>query len=129
MNQLHQKTLLRESSSSSFAELLVDACTGRRYVDARPPTEPITYVFNPSGANAMLLLPPSQAADSRPLYHISVAMNVFVPTSFITSKPASLINFDCYLPFHQLFVAGAPKRDLSWAISSEIQTQASKAIH
>ncbi|KAI4528300.1 hypothetical protein K523DRAFT_367866 [Schizophyllum commune Tattone D] len=55
------------------------------YVDARRPTEPITYVFTPSGANAMLLLPPSQAADSRPLYHISVAMNVFVPTSFITT--------------------------------------------
>ncbi|KAL1739727.1 hypothetical protein HDZ31DRAFT_68647 [Schizophyllum fasciatum] len=55
------------------------------YVDARRPTEPITYVFTPSGANAMLLLPPADSADTRPLYHISVAMNVFVPTSFITT--------------------------------------------
>ena len=33
----------------------------------------------------MLLLPPSDAADTRPVYHISVDMNVIVPTSIITT--------------------------------------------
>lgn len=55
------------------------------YVDARRPTTPVTYVFSPLGGNAMTLLPPVDSADTRPLYNISVAMNVFVPTSYITT--------------------------------------------
>jgi hypothetical protein len=33
----------------------------------------------------MVLLPPPESPDTRPLYHISVQMNCFMPFSFITS--------------------------------------------
>jgi hypothetical protein len=33
----------------------------------------------------MLLMPPRSAPDSRPLYHISVSINPFIPTSSTTT--------------------------------------------
>lgn len=33
----------------------------------------------------MLLLPPPDVQDTRPLYHISVSMNCFIPSSYITT--------------------------------------------
>jgi len=33
----------------------------------------------------MLLLPPPESQDTRPLYHISVAMNCFIPSSHVTT--------------------------------------------
>lgn len=44
----------------------------------------LRYSFSQLSANAAQLLPPPEAADSRPLYHLSVHMNVFRPQSFIT---------------------------------------------
>ena len=32
----------------------------------------------------MLILPPAEQADSRPLYHITVEMNCLKPASFVT---------------------------------------------
>ncbi|KAA1471962.1 hypothetical protein DENSPDRAFT_148670 [Dentipellis sp. KUC8613] len=51
-----------------------------------PPSssEPVTYTFSPASFNSMLLLPAATAAESRPLYHISVHQNCFNPTSYAT---------------------------------------------
>ena len=46
--------------------------------------EPITYSFSEFDASSMLLLPPPEAPDSRPVYHISVQNNIFRPPSHIT---------------------------------------------
>ncbi|TFY70287.1 hypothetical protein EVG20_g2723 [Dentipellis fragilis] len=71
----------RASSSSTVSTLQPRA---RIPAPAPPSSEPITYTFSPSSFNSMLLLPPATAADSRPLYHISVHQNCFIPTSFAT---------------------------------------------
>ncbi|KAJ8523303.1 hypothetical protein ONZ45_g192 [Pleurotus djamor] len=55
------------------------------YVEARAPTTPVTYTFSPLGGSVMLLIPPAQAQDTRPLYHISNEMNCFNPLSHITT--------------------------------------------
>lgn len=44
----------------------------------------LTYTFSSLSYNSMLLLPPPDAPDTRPQYHISVHMNCFIPTSYIT---------------------------------------------
>ncbi|KAF8216048.1 hypothetical protein K438DRAFT_622918 [Mycena galopus ATCC 62051] len=56
-----------------------------RYRSLRRPAAPITYSFIPLPSNAMLLSPPPDATDvpQRP-YHISVTLNCFTPTSYIT---------------------------------------------
>lgn len=46
---------------------------------------PTTYTFSTLSFNSMLLLPPSDATDTRPLYHVSVAHNCFMPLSYITT--------------------------------------------
>ncbi|KAJ7074362.1 hypothetical protein C8F01DRAFT_1100278 [Mycena amicta] len=55
------------------------------YEIAQVPTEVVTYVFSPEGFNTLLLLPPSTWPDSRPQYHIAVALNVWNPFSYITT--------------------------------------------
>lgn len=37
------------------------------------------------GSNAMVLIPPADAQDTRPQYYITVNMNVFMPLSHITT--------------------------------------------
>ncbi|PPR02229.1 hypothetical protein CVT24_011457 [Panaeolus cyanescens] len=56
-----------------------------QYARARIPTLPVRYTFCQLSFNTMLLIPPAESQDTRPQYHISVNMNCFVPTSFITT--------------------------------------------
>ncbi|KAF9041414.1 hypothetical protein BJ165DRAFT_1530141 [Panaeolus papilionaceus] len=56
-----------------------------QYARARIPTKPVRYTFCQLSFNTMLLIPPAESQDTRPQYHISVNMNCFVPTSFITT--------------------------------------------
>jgi hypothetical protein len=51
----------------------------------RAPTQPLTYTFSPHAFGAMLLLPPANAPDTRPLYHISFAPDVFNPNASTTA--------------------------------------------
>ncbi|KAF7311645.1 hypothetical protein MKEN_01067800 [Mycena kentingensis (nom. inval.)] len=56
------------------------------YEHIKAPLEPVNYAFSPQQhENTMLLVPPSSLPDSRPQYHISVALNVFNPFSFTTT--------------------------------------------
>ncbi|KAJ7093129.1 hypothetical protein C8R44DRAFT_399036 [Mycena epipterygia] len=55
------------------------------YDHARVPLHPVNYTFSPQGFNSLLLLPPPDLPDTRPLYHISVALNCMNPFSFITT--------------------------------------------
>ncbi|TFY75409.1 hypothetical protein EWM64_g8602 [Hericium alpestre] len=61
--------------------------TGWTSPPSRPVTtsQPLTYTFSPLSFNSMLLLPPPDASDTRPKYHISVILNCFMPASFITT--------------------------------------------
>ncbi|KAJ7808236.1 hypothetical protein B0H14DRAFT_1517652 [Mycena olivaceomarginata] len=56
-----------------------------RYRSIRRPTTSITYLFSPLPSNSMLLAPPADVTEvhQRP-YHISVSLNCFTPTSYIT---------------------------------------------
>jgi hypothetical protein len=56
-----------------------------RYRSASRPTRPVTYSFSPVTKHSMVLIPPADAADSRPQYHISFTQNCFCPMSYITS--------------------------------------------
>ncbi|KAJ6547166.1 hypothetical protein B0H19DRAFT_1164287 [Mycena capillaripes] len=55
------------------------------YEAARMPLNPVNYTFSPNGHNSILLLPPSELPDTRPLYYVSVALNCMNPFSFITT--------------------------------------------
>ncbi|KAK0481707.1 hypothetical protein IW261DRAFT_1094328 [Armillaria novae-zelandiae] len=55
------------------------------YVIAGTPTTNMVYLFSNIGDNAMLLIPAPNAPDTRPKYHISVGMNCFIPSSYITT--------------------------------------------
>ncbi|KAJ7597509.1 hypothetical protein C8J56DRAFT_920254 [Mycena floridula] len=55
------------------------------YLVAQKPIKNIVYSFSPLGLNTMLLMPPADAADTRPKYCISVGSNCFAPTSFVTT--------------------------------------------
>ncbi|KAK0233643.1 hypothetical protein IW262DRAFT_1331664 [Armillaria fumosa] len=55
------------------------------YVIAGTPTTNIVYSFSDIGDNAMILIPSPNAPDTRPKYHISVRMNCFIPSSYITT--------------------------------------------
>ncbi|KAF9451190.1 hypothetical protein P691DRAFT_724711 [Macrolepiota fuliginosa MF-IS2] len=55
------------------------------YAVARYPVRPVRYQFSSVGSNSMILLPPETAPDTRPVYHITVSMNCFVPYSYITT--------------------------------------------
>ena len=48
------------------------------------PVGPVTYTFSQLGYNSMLVIPPSESQDNRPVYHITVEMNCLRPTSYIT---------------------------------------------
>ncbi|KAJ7349324.1 hypothetical protein DFH08DRAFT_141907 [Mycena albidolilacea] len=55
------------------------------YDAAQVPLVPVNYEFSPRGFNTLLLLPPPGAQNTRPQYHISVALNCMNPFSFITT--------------------------------------------
>ncbi|KAF8202125.1 hypothetical protein BJ912DRAFT_429209 [Pholiota molesta] len=55
------------------------------YAQAQKPTENVCYSFSPVGNNAMVLIPPADAQDTRPQYYITVSMNCFMPLSHITT--------------------------------------------
>jgi hypothetical protein len=59
--------------------------TGSSYSQARAPTDPVIYTFSPHAADSMLLVPPASAPDTRPRYHISVALNIFKPSAGVTT--------------------------------------------
>ena len=59
----------------------------------------------------MLVLPPPEALDSRPIYHITVEMNCLRPASYITvvrrggSERGSYVGeFECQLAKHVNFL-------------------------
>ncbi|PBK99075.1 hypothetical protein ARMGADRAFT_1007695 [Armillaria gallica] len=54
------------------------------YNTARLPTIPVTYSFSRLSFNSLILIPPPESPDSRPLYHISVNNNVFNTMSHTT---------------------------------------------
>jgi hypothetical protein len=58
-----------------------------RYNVARIPNYPVTYTFSSLGptTGAMILVPPPDSPDTRPLYHISVSHDPFLPHCRITS--------------------------------------------
>jgi hypothetical protein len=51
----------------------------------RAPTTLMEYTFSPNGASSLLVLPPSEAPDSRPLYHVSSTLDPFIPTASVTT--------------------------------------------
>ncbi|PBL00572.1 hypothetical protein ARMGADRAFT_1159894 [Armillaria gallica] len=55
------------------------------YVIAGMPTTNVVYSFSDIGDNAMILIPSANSPDTRPKYHISVRMNCFIPSSYITT--------------------------------------------
>jgi len=55
------------------------------YNASRDPTVPVTYSFSRVSSSAMILIPPEDFPDSRPRYHISVNLNCFMPSSYITT--------------------------------------------
>ncbi|KAJ3567545.1 hypothetical protein NP233_g6301 [Leucocoprinus birnbaumii] len=57
----------------------------KRYDIATAPTNPVKYQFSNIGSNSMVLLPPADALNTQPLYHISVSLDCFVPFSYITT--------------------------------------------
>ncbi|KAF7307052.1 hypothetical protein MIND_00498300 [Mycena indigotica] len=52
---------------------------------SRRPSSSIVYTFEPLPSNCMLLSPPPKVTESQKPYHITVSMNCFTPTSYITS--------------------------------------------
>lgn len=50
-------------------------------------TAPVRYTFSRISDNSMILVPPpsAPAAESHPLYHISVTQNLFNPFSYVTT--------------------------------------------
>nr|GAT59002.1 predicted protein [Mycena chlorophos] len=57
-----------------------------RYSQSRRPSANIRYTFKPLPSNCMLLAPPDvPTPDCQKPYHITVNMNCFTPTSYITS--------------------------------------------
>jgi hypothetical protein len=59
--------------------------THHSYADLFIPTHPFTYTFFMTDDDAMLLIPPSDAPDTRPIYHISVSVNPFMPSISTTT--------------------------------------------
>ncbi|KAK0497337.1 hypothetical protein EDD18DRAFT_150514 [Armillaria luteobubalina] len=54
------------------------------YNTARLPTIPVIYSFSRLSFNSLILVPPPESPDSRPLYHISVNNDVFNTMSHTT---------------------------------------------
>ena len=59
----------------------------RRYLETRRPNTQITYTFYPQTipANSMILKPPDYVKNPHTSYYISVNMNCFTPSSYITT--------------------------------------------
>ncbi|KAJ3564984.1 hypothetical protein NP233_g7934 [Leucocoprinus birnbaumii] len=57
------------------------------YVEALIPTCPVDYTFNPheEDVHSMVLVPPLDVVDTRPMYHIRVVHDLFDPSFFVTS--------------------------------------------
>ncbi|PPQ94455.1 hypothetical protein CVT25_002546 [Psilocybe cyanescens] len=57
------------------------------YDVARIPSYPLTYTFSSLGgsSSAMILIPTLDSPDTRPVYHISVGHDPFLPFCFITT--------------------------------------------
>jgi hypothetical protein len=77
----------------------------RRYSSARAPTRVLEYTFSPCGPNAMILVPPADAADTRPLFHVSHSLNMFNPPNGCTTlrrggsaETAIVGEFECVAP-------------------------------
>jgi hypothetical protein len=65
---------------------VLNSCPLNRYSASRlNPATAVKYQFSQLSFNSMLLVPPPSSPDTRPLYHISVHLNCFMPFSFITS--------------------------------------------
>ncbi|KAF5312016.1 hypothetical protein D9619_003840 [Psilocybe cf. subviscida] len=70
---------VQNSGIQSHAELPPD------YTQAQRPNKNVKYSFSPIGPNAMMLLPPPDAQDTRPQYYVAVSLNCFMPLSHITT--------------------------------------------
>jgi hypothetical protein len=70
---------------SSLMRLGWTLTSGISYSQARTPTDTVIYTFSPHTSDSMLLLPPRDAPDTRPLYHISASLNLFNPNSGVTT--------------------------------------------
>ncbi|KAF8235569.1 hypothetical protein L208DRAFT_738500 [Tricholoma matsutake] len=94
------------------------------YTVARRPTEPVLYSFSRVSPNAMLLIPPSHAPDTRPLYHISVNLNCFNPLSAITCIRRGATEYGEYVGDFELGISSQPAticfRDREFLMSSLI---------
>lgn len=62
-------------------------CTPPGYLESKRPATTITYVFHPQAMppNSMILSAPVYAAPPQEPYYISVSMDCFTPTSYITT--------------------------------------------
>jgi hypothetical protein len=68
--------------ATSFSDVF--SCVAFRYTQARAPTRMLEYTFSSYGASTLLIIPPADAPDTRPLYHISSFTNVLNPSSGTT---------------------------------------------
>jgi len=61
--------------------------TSSRYQITRRPSGPVVYTFwtQTTPPNSMILAPPPDQEDSHPSYYISVILNCFTPSSYITT--------------------------------------------
>ncbi|KAF9448930.1 hypothetical protein P691DRAFT_704052 [Macrolepiota fuliginosa MF-IS2] len=61
--------------------------TSPEYIEARVPTYTLEYTFSPveGEGESMLVVPPLDAPDTRPVYHIKVTHDLFDPSFFITT--------------------------------------------
>jgi hypothetical protein len=49
------------------------------------PSTALTYSFILTRNDSMILVPPADARDGRPLYHISISANPFLPAIYTTT--------------------------------------------
>ncbi|KAF9482614.1 hypothetical protein BDN70DRAFT_874791 [Pholiota conissans] len=72
---------------SPGARLSVPMGAPPSYDVARIPNRPVTYTFSSLGpaSGAVILVPPADLPDTRPLYHISISHDPFLPHCLITS--------------------------------------------
>lgn len=82
------------------------------YDVARIPSYPVVYTFSSLGAtsSAMILVPTQDSPDSRPVYHISIGNDPFLPMCFITSvvrggyaEGEYVGGFKCVLTFIRIY--------------------------
>ncbi|KAJ7225353.1 hypothetical protein GGX14DRAFT_420122 [Mycena pura] len=70
---------------SGYPSKLPSPVSPPRYQSLPRPSAPITYTFTPMPSNSMLLAPPPNISGSQKPYYITVSLNCFTPTSYITS--------------------------------------------